>query len=229
MTAEAMELQKLEDLNRYITILIVDDEEVVRESLKLALEQEQYENVWAVQSSEEALKYLQKTNILLADYDLPESELNGVGLVHLAKQKFADQIEAIVFSGKGGADARRAAIDARAAAYLEKPVRIDHIKLWINELGKRIWLQQILDNNPEEAMIISPTGTILYANKLKKEIFGDDIIGKKCFDVFEKHDLPDKMCENCLHLKAYRENQTIRTEWDYITRAPLDKFRPQRQ
>lgn len=63
-----MQLEKLEDLNKYITILIVDDKPKEIESLQLALEQE-YETVWAVEKAEQALEYLPKTNILLADYD----------------------------------------------------------------------------------------------------------------------------------------------------------------
>ena len=55
-------LEKLEDLNRYITILIVDDKKAIRESIKEALAQEDYEEVWAVETAEEALEYLPRTN-----------------------------------------------------------------------------------------------------------------------------------------------------------------------
>ena len=216
---QKLKFKKLEDLNRYITILIVDDDEFVRNSLLMALNQENYENVWAVENAQEAIKLLPKTNILLSDYKLDKSHLDGVELVRKAKADYPDRIEAIVFSGEGIENIRDAAREANAAAYLEKPVKMDYIKLWIKELGKRIWLQQILDTHPEEVVIIDQEGTILYADKQKQDIFGKDLIGDKCFKRFERHKKLDAMCDNCPNLKAFKDNQTIRTEWEYETRA----------
>ena len=223
-----MALEKLEDLNRYITILIVDDERDIRESLQLALEQEGYENVWAVEKAEQALGRLSKTNILLADYHLPTSEMkDGIALVREAKETYGEKIEAIVFSGKlDEADMiRQKAVEAQAAAFLEKPVRTDHIKLWIEELGKRIWLQQILDSDPEEVIIMDETGTLLFVDKEKEKIFGKNLVGDKCFLRFEKRPPYNDICYGCPGARTYDENRVVRTEWDYKTRGDIQNHK----
>jgi CheY-like chemotaxis protein len=174
-----MQLEKLEDLNKYITILIVDDNSGDRESLQLALEQE-YETVWAVEKAEEASKYLSKTNILLADYNLATSKINGIELIGDVKKEHGDRIEAILFTAENERKLKQKAMEAKATAYFEKPVQPEYLKLWINELGKRIWLQQILDNNPDEVVIMDQDGTILFIDKEKEKIFGKKLVGDKC-------------------------------------------------
>ena len=229
-TAKKNVLKNFEDLNRYITILIVDDEEKVRTRLKRTLDGEGYECVWAYETIEEAEKFLPKTNILLADHLLPGSWGNGVDFVEKVKKEYGDKIEAIVFSGKGkNEEIKAAAFAAGATAYFEKPLRMEYIKLWINELGKKIWLKGTLDSAPDEVLIFEPEGTILWANQEKKRIFGEKIIGEKCYQKFEKRGTGNRMCAKCLGRRAYKEKRTIRTEWPYKTRANIKKHKVHRE
>ncbi len=222
-----MELSKLEDLEKYITILIVDDNNDSRKSLSDALEQEGYESIWTVETAEEAYNYLPKTNILLVDYQLPTSNQKGIELVEKAKKQYGDKIQAIVFSGltNGFENVKQRTIAANAVAFFEKPLRTEYIKLWIKELSKRICLQQILDYYPDEVLIRSHNGTILYVNKEKEKIFGPDLCGDKCFLRFERRNQTNELCKRCPDQIAFDEVRRVRTEWDYITRGNKDKHK----
>ncbi len=58
---------------------------------------------------------------------------------------------------------------------------------------------------------------IIWANDIAKKIFGDDIIGKKCYTVYHKRDKP---CEPypCLTLKAFRDGKVHEHETSVIDR-----------
>jgi PAS domain S-box-containing protein len=218
----------LEDLEKFISILIVDNEEGVGKGYEEALKLVGYKNVKAVCTISEAYQYLEYTDILLIDYYLNNIEI-GLKLVKDAKEIYGDNIQAIIYSGEGDQtkidEIERNALSLRAAGFLTKPFSVNYLRLWIKELSKRIWMQQILDNSPDEIMIADNEGNILFANKMKKQIFESELIGEKCYNCFEIKLNRDRMCENCPGLKSYHGTIRLRTEWDYETKGNINRYR----
>jgi len=64
---------------------------------------------------------------------------------------------------------------------------------------------------------------ILCTNDMAKELFGDEIIGKKCYEVFHGRDNP---CEPspCLTLKAFEDGQVHKHETQVITKRGEIKY-----
>ncbi len=64
---------------------------------------------------------------------------------------------------------------------------------------------------------------ILCANDIAKELFGDEIIGKKCYEVFHGRNNP---CEPspCLTLKAFEDGQIHKHETQVITKSGEIKY-----
>jgi CheY-like chemotaxis protein len=227
-----MEPKSLEDLEKYITILIVDDDDDVRKMLSEAFKKAGYETVWAVETADEAYQYLEFTNILFADYSLPNGQ-NGIELAIEAKEKYGERIQTVIFSGeleyfdKIQAESKK----AKVAACIPKPIQPTYLQLWIKELGKRIWMQQIINNDPDEVLIRSENGTILYVDKQKEIIFGNNLIGDKCYLRFEEGYPINQLCERCPSRWSFNEcselekSSIVRTEWDYITRGDINKHK----
>jgi PAS domain S-box-containing protein len=219
-----MELKSLEDLEKYITILIVDNNVKVRVELKKTFERMGYLTVWAVAKAEDAYKYLPMTNILITDYLLPNGR-NGIELAIEARKRFGERIQTIIFSGddKYFSVIRKKCQKAKVTACFHKPIEPSYLKLWMKELGKRIWMQQIIDNSPDEVLIRDKDGTILFLSKEKEKIFGVNLIGDK-FDLrIEKKDL--KLYDNYPGNKAFKRKSIVRTEWNYITRGDIQQHK----
>jgi len=171
---------------------------------------------------EEAVQKFRQTNILLTDQVLDSDKWDGIRITQEAKQQAGDDIEVILYSGRG-AEVADLATEAGAIAFLEKPLKFNYLKLWIEETAKRIWLQQILDTTPDELVVMDTQdfGKIHFVNKTKRNIFenGVPLEGDYCWNRFEKKGWGNKMCDGCPAYQAFKKDQPVRTEWPYKSRA----------
>ena len=143
----------LADLLQYVNILILDDDEDVRDSTRMKLQQAGYPRVEVTGDPEEAVQKFRQTNILLTDQVLDSDKWDGIRIAQEAKQQAGDGIEVILYSGCVS-EIEDKAIEAGAMAFLEKPLKFNYLKLWIEETAKRIWLQQILDTTLDELVVM---------------------------------------------------------------------------
>jgi DNA-binding NarL/FixJ family response regulator len=106
-------------------ILIVDDEEGPRESLKIILKPE-FE-VGTVARGSEALELLRDGSfeVVLLDLTMPE-DLSGTDTLQSIREAGID-VEAIVISGQGAADPIMACVNLGAFRYIKKPYRADEV------------------------------------------------------------------------------------------------------
>jgi YesN/AraC family two-component response regulator len=115
-------------------ILVVDDEPMVREGLKLALEMEGYAAITASDGNE-ALKLVErnKPNLIITDIIMPDRD--GIEVICSVRKKNPD-IKIIAISGGGrisASDHLRAASQLGANAILAKPFTTDQL---LNEIRK---------------------------------------------------------------------------------------------
>ncbi|NOY61176.1 MAG: response regulator, partial [Calditrichaeota bacterium] len=212
----------LADLLQYISILILDDDEQVRDSTQMRLQQAGYPKVEVTGDPEEAVKKFRQTDILLTDQVLDSTEWDGIRITREAKKQARDDIQVILYSGCVSEIADQAT-EAGAIAFLEKPLNFNYLKLWIEETAKRIWLQQILDTTPDELAVLDTRdfGKIHFVNKTKRDVFekGVPLEGDYCWQRFEKKGRGSKMCEGCPAHQAFKKNRSVRTEWLYMSQA----------
>ncbi len=110
-------------------ILVVDDEDTIRFCLKEALEVEGY-NVYTEENGENSLKLIKKVIPDLIVLDLKMPGMNGLDL--LREIKSHDQnILVILLTGHASVDSAVNAMKAGAFDYLEKPFKMNHIKVVI--------------------------------------------------------------------------------------------------
>lgn len=111
------------------SILIVDDEEVIRSLLRLTLVRAGYDVVEA-ESGEEGLGLLQQRPVDLIILDVMMPGLDGFDVCRQIRQEsVAPHVPILMLSARKDARARQRSREAGANAYLTKPVNQDEL-LW---------------------------------------------------------------------------------------------------
>ena len=126
-------------------ILVVDDEENIRKSLKMILEYEGYHFLEA-SSGEEALAIIEETidlNLVLLDIKMPGKDGLEV-LGEIKKRPYAPEV--IMISGQGTIQTAVEATKLGAFEFLEKPLHRDRVLLSIrNALNQNTLRRECLD------------------------------------------------------------------------------------
>lgn len=122
--------------NEKAKILVVDDEESLREFLEIMLKREGYD-VTTAANGEEALKHLKKMSFDLVMTDLQMPKVHGMEVLATAKD-MDPELVVIVITAFGSTESAVEAMKLGAYDYITKPFKIDEIKLIIKKaLEKR--------------------------------------------------------------------------------------------
>ncbi len=117
-------------------IMVVDDEEDVRETLRLQLEAENY-NVIEAGDGEEAIKLLRSEDnlmncgLILCDIRMPK--VNGIEYIDYLKEQ-APGIPVVVITGYPDTDMAVGLMNKGVKDYLVKPVESDKLMKVVNKL-----------------------------------------------------------------------------------------------
>jgi two-component system, NtrC family, nitrogen regulation response regulator NtrX len=116
------------------TVLIIDDEKSIRETLEAALKDEGY-RVTKAASGKEGIDLLRsvKPEVVVLDIWMPE--MDGLETLRLIKEEFPDQV-VIMMSGHGTIETAVKATKLGAYDFLEKPPSLERVLLLLqNALG----------------------------------------------------------------------------------------------
>jgi two-component system nitrogen regulation response regulator NtrX len=124
----------------YKTILVVDDEESICQSLEGILSDEGYE-VLTAKSGEEALKMIEEEqpDLILLDIWLPG--IDGIDVLKNVKQEYP-QIQVIMMSGHGTIETAVKATKLGAFDFIEKPLSLEKVVLIVNHALDLIRLEE---------------------------------------------------------------------------------------
>ncbi len=132
--SEYRDLKKSDDRR---TVLVVDDEEIMRNALKRVLENENF-NVMVAEDGFALSKVLESTtlDLILLDVNLPW--VDGFELCHLVKSHEAlNQVPVIMVSGRKATEDVQKAMAMGANDFISKPFDVDYLLNSINRaLGK---------------------------------------------------------------------------------------------
>ena len=134
----------------HYTILIVDDEPLIRKSLFEILKMTGFPCAMAT-NAEEALQYISKhkVDILISDMKLPE--MSGIDLLRKVK-KSQPQIEVIMMTGYGSIETAVEAMKLKAFDYITKPIIDDEIKMIIEKIVEK---KELLQENKDLKKLVA--------------------------------------------------------------------------
>jgi len=123
-----------------ITILVVDDEPMVRNVLEQLLQRKGY-NIKGVSSGKEALEFIKSNRVELVVSDIAMQEMNGFELLQVVKKAYP-QVGVVMMTGYGDAYSVREALNLGADEYMTKPFRGQEVALIIERAYWRFLASQ---------------------------------------------------------------------------------------
>ncbi len=123
-----------------IRVLVVDDEEYVRLSLRELLSYFGYQVVTAT-NGEDALRKLEQGRFDVAFVDVKIPEMNGIQLLARIKERFPD-VSVIMMTGYATVENAIDAVKLGAYDFLRKPYDIEEVRVSINRLLEKRRLEE---------------------------------------------------------------------------------------
>jgi len=153
------------------SILIIDDERAIRNSLKEILEYEKY-NVEVAEDGFQGLDLLNKTkfDIILCDIKMPE--MDGIEVLEKI-QELEDDIPVIMISGHGNVDNAVEAIKKGAFDFIEKPIDLNRLLITIR-------------NATDKSVLITETKVLKKKVSKKYQMIGESESIVQIKDMIEK-------------------------------------------
>ncbi len=119
-------------MNAKQVILIVDDEEGLREGLGKLLEDEGYV-VLSAETGEQALEILQQSHIDLVLTDIRMPGMDGIELLKKIRERHGD-LGVIILTGYGQIESYIEAMNFGAIEYVSKPFKVNELKFIVNKV-----------------------------------------------------------------------------------------------
>lgn len=136
-------------MNKNARILIVDDDENIRKTMKVILEDEGYQ-VDVAASGKEAIAKTNEVQYNLAVFDIRLPDMEGVELLKLVKETIP-RTRKIMVTGYPSMQNAISSVNKKADAYLIKPVDIEKLletikeQLKLQEEEKKLSEQQVAE------------------------------------------------------------------------------------
>ena len=111
-------------------ILVVDDEQSIREFLEIMLRKEQYD-VSTAEDGEKAQEVLKKKNFDLIISDLQMPKVSGIELLKHVKNNYPDTVFMMI-TAFGSTESAVEAMKLGAYDYLTKPFNIDEVRILLS-------------------------------------------------------------------------------------------------
>ena len=121
--------------NSKLSILVVDDDEIIRMVLRQSLEKEGY-HVSTANSAEEALNTLQRSFFHVVITDIMMGEMNGVELL-LQIKEINSLMQIYVMTSHGTLPHVIQCMQGGAYDFFEKPLKIEDILISLGEAARR--------------------------------------------------------------------------------------------
>jgi CheY-like chemotaxis protein/anti-sigma regulatory factor (Ser/Thr protein kinase) len=164
-------------MSKYLhTILVVDDEEIIRDSFEDIFTRKGY-NVIKAGDGVEALKIIKSTIIDLTIADVKMPKMNGLELLKHIKALYKD-LPVILMTGYGSEDIAMQALTLGASNYLKKPFNLLHV---IDTIEKVLFFKVSRDRIKKKDILVKKTLENLKLFELSFPIDIDTIEGGVLF------------------------------------------------
>lgn len=150
-------------------ILVVDDEQSMREFLEIFLRREGYD-VQTASDVDTAIMYLESDEIDLIITDMQMPEKTGLDLI-LAAHEVAPEAAVIVVTAFGSTDSAISAMKEGAYDYLTKPFKVDELKIVIEKALEKKLLANENRRLRQELRSQSRDRTLIGHSRVMQEVY----------------------------------------------------------
>jgi len=218
-----------------LKILVVEDDEIDKKQIERFLLRSSIScDVEFTEYLDNALKLLNQRefDILLLDLNLPDS--SGLGTL-VAVEKAHPNLAKIVVTGECNEELGLEAVAKGAQDYLVKgKFDIDTLVRAINysierkkseealqeSKGK---LNAMLESISDPMIMVDKDIHIIWTNEASKKLFGDDIMGKKCFQVYHGKDAQFEL-GSCIAIKAFQDGQAHSCDFQVVDKNGIKRY-----
>ena len=158
-------------MNQKHGILIVDDEEGMRDSLVYMLENEGFANVKTARNGEQALTELQKRRYDLVITDLEMPKINGYALMQVIQGRWPATL-VVAITGYGSTESAVTCLRRGAFDYISKPFEMEVILAVIRRALERVRLAAEAGARTEQVMVMAEITRIVNSSLEIKEVYG---------------------------------------------------------
>lgn len=149
------------------TILVVDDDEDVRETIIYALNEEGY-NAISAADEERALDYLNEERVDLIITALKVPTIDGMKILGITKEKYPE-VDVIMMASSTSVEMAVEAMKAGAYDLQTKPIDIDKLKILVGEsLSRRIILAEDIEHHHPLDSKYGLTGFVGNSEKMQR-------------------------------------------------------------
>ncbi len=110
-------------MEKTVRVLIIDDNETMRDLLRLTLRTDGYEVVGAAADGASGLEMVAKLKPHLVCLDIDMPKINGINVLKVIKSKLPETA-VLIISGKGESDVVKQALTEGADGFVLKPFKI---------------------------------------------------------------------------------------------------------
>ncbi len=221
------------------SILMVDDEILILKGICSIFDRKEYQ-ITTTDSGRRAVELLKKQSFDLVITDLVMGQIDGIQVLKKAKE-LNPEIMVIILTGYGNTKSVIEALRLGADDYLMKPCepeeiifRVEHC-LEKSENKKKLKqaeealrasqgkLSAMIASMSDRISVVDKDLNIIWANETAKGLFGEDLIGKKCYQAYYGRETPCKPYP-CFMLKAFEDERSHTKEIQVIGKDRLKRY-----
>lgn len=191
-------------------VLVVDSDPKMRKTFPDLLKARGYAVVTAA-TVKEALDRVKEETPAVVVVDLRLEDISGLEVIKEIKGS-RSEVECVVLTGYDSQKSGTEAVNSGAYGYIREPYDMEQLLVIIRRAIEKREMEEALRESEQrtKAMLGSIADhvsmmdkdlNIIWANDVAKRIFGDDLVGKKCYATYRGRDKP---CEHCITLKAFQ-------------------------
>jgi signal transduction histidine kinase len=132
----------MEKNNKNLNILLVDDEEDIREVLNIVLTDLGY-NVYMAENGQEGLSIFKKIHVSIVITDIKMPGMDGIELLQKIKQENQDT-EVIMITGHGDMDLSIKSLKYQAVDFITKPINTEALEITLQKVKEKITAREKL-------------------------------------------------------------------------------------
>ena len=206
-------------------ILVIDDEEWLREMIRLALEQQGYEVIEATDSTEGVTQAREQLpDLILCDVNMDKAGAGYTTLAKLREDATTAAIPFILMTGLADAAGMRHGMDLGADDYLPKPFKVDELYATVNARLRKA--QTVREEAEKKLSLLRSQISLMLPHEMRTPLNGiisnSELLAESADSLDPKTiaEMSQEICQSGQRLERLIENFLIYAQLEIVASDP---------